>query len=139
MDRVSGELTAGFDLTAADSCGQVLDGNRAVTGRWTPQCQSQVEGRGYARYYGFTLERQSQVTVELESAEADTYLYLRAGDARSGAFLYEDDDSSDINRSEIVATLGPGRHAIEATTHSPGGHPQLHPDPERPGRYGHGT
>ena len=76
--------------------------------------------RGYARYYGFTLEQGSQVTIDLESSE-DTYLYLRSGDARTGSVLHENDDVASGNTdSQISETLTAGSYTIEATTYNPG-------------------
>ena len=75
----------------------------------------------YARYYSFMLSEGSDVTISLESS-TDPYLYLRAGEAKSGAYLYENDDvapGTDTN-SEIEATLGAGIYTIEATTYSAG-------------------
>ena len=39
----------------------------------------------YARFYSFTLADETEVTIDLESGDTDTYLYLREGNARSGA------------------------------------------------------
>lgn len=117
---VSGDIVAGFDLTASDSCGVALTADGDTLGTWAAGCQSQVSGRGYARYYSFTLALESDVTIKLESTDADTYLYLREGQARSGAFLHQDDDSPDTTRSEIVATLAAGAYTIEATTYAAG-------------------
>ena len=105
---------------AADPCTQAITGDGEVSGTWATGCQSQVQGRGYARYYSFTLAQQSQVTIDLESS-VDTYLYLRRGDATSGAFLYENDDiaSGGVNvNSRIGETLAVGDYTIEATTYS---------------------
>ena len=105
---------------SGDNCGEAITRDGATTGEWAPGCQSQVLDRGYARYYGFTLAQQSQVTIDLESS-VDTYLYLRAEDARSGAFLHENDDvavGTDTD-SQIVATLTAGTYTIEATTYYP--------------------
>ena len=90
------------------------------TGEWTAGCESEVTGRGYARYYGITVEQGSQVTIDLESSE-DTYLYLRRGEARSGTALHENDDVASGNTdSQISETLSAGSYTIEATTYSAG-------------------
>ena len=60
------------------------------------------------------------MTVTLESSDADTYLYLREGESRSGAFLYENDDDGGTTRSTIQETLSAGTYTIEATTYSAG-------------------
>ena len=95
----------------------IAEGGLVASGQWSKDCQSQVQDRGYARYYGFTLAESSDVTIDLESS-VDTYLYLREGEAKSGAVLYENDDikSGDTN-SRISKTLEAGIYTIEATTY----------------------
>ena len=81
-------------------------------------CQSTESGRGYARYYGFTLAEQAEVTITVNSDE-DSYLYLRSGDARSGTALNDhqgDDDAGGDRNAQIVETLEAGDYTIEATT-----------------------
>ena len=93
----------------------------AVIGEWSSSCGSTDQAGSYARYYSFTLSEGSAVTISLESS-TDPYLYLRAGDTKSGAYLYENDDvdpGTDTN-SEILETLGAGTYTIEATTYSAG-------------------
>ena len=89
-----------------------------VPGSWADDCQSQVSGRGYARYYTFTLTSDGQVTIDLTSS-VDTYLYLREDDATSGTSLHSNDDieSGNLN-SRIVATLSAGTYTVEATTYA---------------------
>ena len=101
-----------------DTCVQPLTADGTVPGKWLEGCQSEVSGRGYARYYTFTLGQPSEVTITLESQDADTYLYLREGDARSGGFLYQNDDDGGTSRSRIQETLAAGVYTIEATTYS---------------------
>ena len=120
---VTEEAAAGILATLpepTDECGQTLTGDGSVSGEWAEGCNSQASGRGYAQYYTFTLAQESEVTVTLESSDADTYLYLRAGEARSGEFLYENDDDGGTTRSSIQETLGAGTYTIEATTYSAG-------------------
>ena len=109
------------DEPSDDPCVETLSGDGEVSGTWSSGCESQVSDRGYARYYSFTLSEGSDVTISLESS-VDTYLYLRAGDAKSGAAAHENDDvapGTDTN-SEIEATLGAVTYTIEATTYSAG-------------------
>ena len=110
--------TPGPDPT--DQCGETLTGDGTVSGNWDAGCDSEASGRGHARYYGFTLAQESEVTITLESSDADTYLYLREGDARSGAFLYENDDDGGTTKSTIEETLAAGSYTIEATTYGTG-------------------
>ena len=120
--------TVGPTPPGSDSCVETLSANGSVTGEWSSGCQSETEAQDdsgsypFARYYSFTLAQESEVTITLElaSGDADTYLYLREGDARSGDFLYENDDDGGTTRSEIVATLGAGSYTIEATTYEAG-------------------
>ena len=116
----AGTTTAPTPPEPSDPCGQALTGDGTVSGQWAEGCQSEVSGRGYARYYGFTLAQESEVTITLESQDADTYLYLRRGETRSGAFLYENDDDGGITRSRIQDTLAAGTYTIEATTYDEG-------------------
>ena len=77
-----------------------------------------MPGRGHARYYTFTLDAETEVTIALSSDSIDTYLYLRADSAISGAVLHENDDIDGGNRnSRIVETLAAGTYTIEATTY----------------------
>ncbi len=115
-----GGTATGPDPGTGDACGEAITGDGSVSGTWAAGCQSQARSGSYARYYSFTLEQQAQVTIELESSDADTYLYLRSGDSRSGGFINEDDDTPDTTRSEIVETLEPGTYTIEATTFDAG-------------------
>ena len=91
------------------------------TGAWSGECDSQTPDRGHARFYSFTLEQQTEVTITLESSDADTYLYLREGEARSGTALYENDDhEGSTAKSQILETLAAGTYTIEATTYTGG-------------------
>ena len=91
-----------------------------VSGSWADDCESDVSGRGYARYYSFTLSESAEVTIDLTSS-VDTYLFLRSGSSTSGTALHQNDDIVSGNtNSQIVATLSAGgAYTIEATTYSP--------------------
>ena len=78
------------DNECADELG-ALPGTVTRSGTWASDCESSQSGRGYARYYSFSLSSNTEVTIELTSS-VDTYLYLRQGDATSGAALHENDD-----------------------------------------------
>ena len=100
-------------------CTEALDGDGSIEGEWESGCSSAVEGRGYARYYTFTLTNPSEVTISLSSFYADTYLYLREG-GRSGTVLHENDDAGSTSLSRIQETLPAGSYTIEATTYNEG-------------------
>ena len=89
-----------------------------LTGTWNADCQSDKtpptakEGTRYARYYAFTLDAPSRITVTVSSTDVrDTYLYLLRGSGNQGEI---------VNRgaSEIVEQLAAGTYTIEATTYN---------------------
>ena len=98
-------------------------------------CESTARD-SYARYYSFMLSEGSDVTITLESS-TDPYLYLRAGEAKSGTAVHENDDiaaGTDTN-SRIQATLGAGTYTIEATTYGAGLEGSFNPDRKRSWGY----
>ena len=89
-----------------------------LTGTWNADCQSTKtpptakEGTRYARYYAFTLDAPSRITVTVSSTEVrDTYLYLLRGSGNEGEIVNRGD-------SEIVEQLDAGTYTIEATTYN---------------------
>ena len=58
------ELAPGFDT----SCRETITGDGSYPGQWAVGCESSVEDRGHARYYSFTLEQESEVTIDLTSS-----------------------------------------------------------------------
>ena len=122
-------LIASFSVqntTAAQTdCVQALTA-ATTEGSWTADCTSNISAPGgsgdrYASFYTFTLDAESDVTINLSSDE-DAFLYLRSGTSTDGSALHENDDynypaSTD---SRIVETLLAGSYTIEATTYTPG-------------------
>ena len=118
----------GFDT----SCGRMITADSTVQGQWTADCNSQTpapeqggSGGRLARYYTFTLTESADVSVVLESDDAETVLYLREGSGvRSGATVpggFNDGDLNNYHRAEIVAeNLAAGSYTIEATTYNAG-------------------
>ena len=89
-----------------------------LVGEWTSDCQSATQGRGYARFYTFSLTQETRVTINLDSDDADTYLYLREGEAKSGDYLQENDDhEGSTSRSLVQSLLPEGTYTVEATTY----------------------
>ena len=112
--------TSGGTGAPGTGCGDSIAVGDTASGTWATGCQSTVSGRGYARYYSFTLEQEAEVTIDLTSS-VDTYLYLRGEDATSGVALHENDDIESGNtNSRIEETLEAGTYTIEATTYSAG-------------------
>ena len=119
-DNTWGHGFAVLPPLTADECGETLTGDGTVSGTWAAGCASEARSGTHARYYTFALASESEVAITLESGDADTYLYLREGEARSGAFLYENDDDGGTSRSKIEETLTAGTYTIEATTYGAG-------------------
>ena len=112
-------------LIDEELCLVPIVGDVTISGEWDGSCPSGRapepyggDGDRYARYYTFSLDSTSDVTITLTSEE-DTYLYLLEGAGKDGAELHENDDvvpSEDLS-SRIEANLGPGQYTIEATTY----------------------
>ena len=106
------------------ACVQLLDSPSAVSGDWDGSCFSEKSppagnGDRYARFFVFSLQEETEITIELSSADQDAYLYLMSGWGKDGVVLHSNDD---IDRhgstdSRIVATMEPGLYTIEATTY----------------------
>ena len=103
---------------AQTDCVQALTSS-TVNDSWTSVCVSRNRtefGTHYAKSFTFTLTRQAEVTITLESA-TDPYLFLLSG---TGGIIAENDDidlpASNFN-SRIVRTLNSGDYTIEATTY----------------------
>ena len=104
-----------------DDCIEAVSIDGTVNGQWASGCDSETRSGSHARYYTFTLDASSEVTVRLESSAANTYLYLRREDATSGTALHENDDhQGSTSISQIQETLPAGSYTIEATTSAAG-------------------
>ncbi len=93
-------------------------GDGSVSGMWAASCSSAERAGRFARFYTFSLDSPSQVTIDLESPHGHTtYLYLRAGSGqRSGEALASDDNRGDRDNTRIRHQLAAGDYTIEATT-----------------------
>lgn len=103
--------------TVAANCIQNM-GLGWLTGTWREGCESSKTpenaeaGTRYARYYTFTLNVQSDVTVMVTSDDvANPYTYLLRGVGNHGAVVSE-------HASRISQRLQPGSYTIEATTYN---------------------
>ena len=108
-------------------CGAVAvsaDGS-PVAGSWGGDCESTEREERQARYYQFTLAESADITVLLESDDAETVLYLREGAGNtSGATIpggfNEGESEYNYRRASIEQTLAAGTYTIEATTYAAG-------------------
>ena len=101
-----------------------LSGTIVRAGSWTPDCTStarrEEEFVWYTRYYTFNLARAAGVRLDLLSADADTYLYVRDGAGSGSALAVRNDDCHDETLNSCIDTrLQPGTYTIEATTFVP--------------------
>ena len=111
---------------AQTDCVQPLTAT-TTEGTWSTDCTSSIpaphgSGDRYARFYTFTFDAESDVTIDLSSDE-DTFLYLRNGITTDGDTVADNDDIDIANRdlnSRIVETLAAGDYTIEATTYNSG-------------------
>ncbi len=111
---------------AGDACVVALTGSGSFGGEWTDACDSvHLSGR-HARFYTFTLDTQSTVTINLTSPNLlSGDLYLRNGSGqKDGAWLARDRSSlyRNPNRevSEISRNLPAGDYTIEAASYYTG-------------------
>ena len=109
-----------------DRCVQSVQSDGVIEDFWDDTCLSEKDAPGgagdrYARFYAFTLEEATDVTITLESDE-DTYLYMLDDHGKDGDTLHSNDDIAsggvDLN-SRVSVTLQPGSYTIEATTYHP--------------------
>ena len=110
---------------AIDACVEPLESDGTTEGSWDDICLSDRSAPGgtgdrYARFYTFTLDEASDVTITLESEE-DSYLYLLEEHGRAGTVLHENDDIVyGVNtNSRLTEDLQAGDYTIEATTYHP--------------------
>ncbi len=104
-----------------DICEQSISaiGRVGIIGEWADDCPSENESGSYARFYTFTLDTATEVTINLMSIK-DTYLYLLEGAGRHGRVIDRDDDGGYGYDSRMNPSLQPGTYTIEATTLSSG-------------------
>lgn len=116
--------------TPADGvCFIEIEGDTDITGSWDEDCVSPhvtrhgiAEGR-YARFYTFTLDVESDVTIDLSSQNQDIFMYLMEGALKNGEVIEENDDDftgEGYNSRIAVSSLEPGDYTIEATTYYAG-------------------
>ncbi|MDE0496018.1 MAG: S8 family serine peptidase [Acidimicrobiaceae bacterium] len=119
-----------------DDCMWTLTGEGAFEAEWTDACKSTAQARydtnGYeTRYYTFTLDSESTVTIDLEAKYIDNQLFLRSGKGqKDGSWLARSVEANKwqppswggiwkvvpFRRSQIVRTLAAGDYTIEAAT-----------------------
>jgi hypothetical protein len=91
-----------------------------VSGNWASNCTSQHRAGRYAKYFAFTLARQTRVQIDLESPAllVDSYMFLLRGSGTTGSVLASDDDSGLGWNARLIRTLPAGTYTVEATTYN---------------------
>ena len=117
---------AGVDPTPASSCVQPFSGfsgpggfSGGMNGSWAAGCLSANPPNDddyYARFYTFTIDAASEVTVTLSSDDAAPFLYLLNG-AGTGGSVRLSKGAAGSNFITITTNLQPGAYTIEATTY----------------------
>ena len=107
--------------TPSPFCEHSIEDDGEIVGFWTSDCESEKptphgDANRYARFYTFTLEEASRVTIALTSDAQDAFLYLMKGHGRNGEVQAENDNYGGGDNSQIEIDLEPGDYTIEATT-----------------------
>ena len=90
------------------------------SGEWMQTCGSENRSDRYARYFSFTIEEGTELSIDLMS-ELDTYLFLLRGEGRYGEIVEENDDAdyeAGNFDSRIVVDLDSGTYTLETTTYA---------------------
>ncbi len=97
-----------------DNCVKTMT-TAVVSAAWSGNCASGSRPGSHARFYTFTLTEPSEVIIDLESGDTDTYLYLLQGAGRTGEVLGGQGSSSRSSRIEDM--LGAGTYTVEVTNY----------------------
>ena len=93
---------------------RILTGRVSRGGSWTKHCTSSHRAGRYAKHYSFTLNRRSQVQIDLSATSTstlgkDTYLFLKRGAHVAGAVVAQNDNvSSSTKALELLPPWTPG-------------------------------
>ena len=114
-------------LTALGVLSDPATKTETQTGSWDGTCASEQRTGSHARYYSFSVEQDSSVTIDLTAPDddsdgdpdTDTYLYLLEG-GRDGEEVERDDDGGTGTNAQLEASLKTGAYTVEATTFGSG-------------------
>ena len=118
-------VTGGTIGPAPSGCDpvEIAPDGSPVAGTWAADCESAAREGRYARYFQFTLTDSAHIALVLESDDAETVLFLRAGtDATSSDHIgfSEGESEYDYHRASIEENLAAGTYTVEATTYAAG-------------------
>ena len=110
-----GDAPGPVPAPVVENCVEIMT-TAVASGAWSSDCASGRRPGSSARFYTFTLADPSEVIIDLESGETDTYLYLLQGAGSTGEIL--EDYGSGSRSSRIAHTLGAGTYTVEAATYA---------------------
>ena len=91
--------------------------NQTVSGSLAPRDQAALHRpESYGDFYRLVLSAETAVTIDLQSATFDTYVYLLSHD---GTQLLVNNQGGGDNNARIRTTLGAGTYFLEATSALP--------------------
>ena len=102
-----------------DPCVETLSGSGSASGGWTSACLTANPPANltfYAKFYTFTLDAASEVTITLTSADAAPYIYLLDSAGTAGA-INRETGAANASAATLTAALQPGAYTMEATTY----------------------
>ena len=99
------------------SLGTVGGNSVSRSGEWSDDCTSGSRSGRFARRFEFSVSAEREVTIDLESDDADPFLLLISSNNRQ---IASDDDGGSDRNSRITRTLAAGTYRVEATTYSEG-------------------
>ena len=97
------------------NCVEMVAADGVIPGVWSNDCLSFNRPGSYARFYVFTLDADSEVFITLESADANTYLYMQKGAGRTSESFRS--QGSPDRYSRIEDGFAAGTYTIESTTY----------------------
>ena len=113
--EINGPVPAGYPPAITTPELGILDRGLIRCGVWSKESRFGTTGTGVDRpfeAYSFNLTSPARLTIDLESAEADTYLYLYSG----GGDRWQDDDGGQGTNSRLTEGLAPARYWIIVIT-----------------------
>ena len=110
-------------VIASSACVTPMELGSAVHGSWTDDCLSEnapSNGTFYAKFYTFTLARQEELEIQIDS-DSRPYINVLAGAGTDGRVLFQIRDLTGEGSSgeQTQLILQPGSYTLEITTHDP--------------------
>ncbi len=101
-----------------DEIGEI-SGEIRIVGRPSMDCRSTQRPDSLARYYQFSLESPSLISIEAISDGTNPYLYLYSGETTPKLHAQNDNGADQLNARIVDGRLDPGIYIVEFTTYDP--------------------